>query len=195
MGNHGKTGPRARFFHLSPLVRPILAPPQPGQSPAPRRAAKFFGISWAVGRDQGKTRYSVHGAVNGAFPSISSARHHQMLRCRGCADKISPVSACIFPLLPMITHVIPFLTETSWEQKAGAAEDPEQAKKTGFIQAPSPSKLKRSGAQASRHLPQVASAAGRPAMGQTADRAVAAARSAFSISGARQPHEGAARLW
>lgn len=64
---------------------------------------------------------------------------------------------------------------------AGAAKEPRTGEKSGFIQAPAfeHEEIRRASEQ---HLPQVARVAGRPAMGQTADRAVAAARSAVFIS-------------
>lgn len=95
-----------------------------------------------------------------------------------------------FPLHPMISHGIPNSRRmTTGSEKQGRLQDPEQAK-AGFIQAPVFIRTQRSGARASRHLPQVARVAGRPAMGQAADRAVAAARSAVSVSGPGFPGRG-----
>jgi hypothetical protein len=73
--------------------------------------------------------------------------------------------------------------------KAGAAQDPEKGD-SRFYTGSRFHHPNRSGAHASRHLPQMARAAGHPAMGQLADRAVAAARSAFSFQGLRVAGRG-----
>jgi hypothetical protein len=93
-----------------------------------------------------------------------------------------------FLLLPMNSHVIPVSTVNGHDE-AGAAQDPEQAKKGSYIQANPFTELRDPARERAEHLPQVARVAGRPAMGQAADRAVAAARSAVIIFG---PRNGAA---
>ena len=87
-----------------------------------------------------------------------------------------------FPLLPINSRGIPCSHDEGGTRQRGAALRP----RTGKSRLHTGSRLhriQRSGARASRHLPQVARVAGRPAMGQAADRAVAAARSAVSVSG------------
>jgi hypothetical protein len=83
-----------------------------------------------------------------------------------------------FPLIPMKSHVIPILTKMKRTTKQGQLKTSNRRQKTaGFIQATF--HQTRDPARGRADIsPKVARAAGRPAMGQTADPAVAAAGSA-----------------
>ena len=182
MGIHGKSGPSRSDF---PFLRSI---------------AKGCSYSVPFVVRGGEKIWDFLGRRSGRLLALHLADHAAVISncCQVKAD--APTKPCFWapcstrcahpdPKISIASHAIPChplcIGRRDGQTNAGAATDPEQGEKR---QAHTGNRLRlttqRSGARASRHLPQVASAAGRPAMGQTADRVVAATRSAFSISGA-----------
>jgi hypothetical protein len=88
-----------------------------------------------------------------------------MLESQPLRHKIKPICSQHFPCFPMKSHAPSPHDDEMGSESQGRTKDPEQGVRQLHTGSPF-HRRQRSGAGASRHLPQVARVAGRPAMGQ-----------------------------